>query len=240
MFCTVYALFYGKYFDLHKRLIDSLMKYLPPGEARVVCWANTVRQETLNELYKLRDHFGASSMVIDSKENVPKYIAMRKMYHEVAKPDTDWILWLDDDTYIVKKDWWKRTKDFLQSTPDACYVGQKWYVHHLDGQWDFIKASKWFQGLEPELLGTKTPGVMKPGVWFMTGGYVWLRTCLMENLNWPDPRLSHNGGDTLLGEAVRQFGLPRHHYDYGVAVNKARRRGLSESPAGAKNTNFRR
>jgi len=240
MFCTVYALFYGKFLALHKRLIDSLKKHLPPEKVRLVCWANTVRKETLDELEKLRAHFGETALVIDSKENVPKYEAMRTMYHDIAEPKTEWILWLDDDTYITKPDWWKKTKMFLQSTPDACYVGQKWYVHHLGGQWDFIKESSWFKGLEPEMLGTKKKGVKKPGVWFMTGGYVWLKTALMKNLNWPDVRLSHNGGDTLLGEAVRQQGLPRHHYDYGVAVNRARRRGRSDSPAGSKNKKVRR
>lgn len=240
MLCTVYALFYGTYFKLHKRLIDSLIAHLPVGEARVVCWANVVGPDTLTALEKLRDHFGNESMVIDSKENVPKYIAMRKMYHELSVPDTEWILWLDDDTYINKSDWWERTTTFIKSSPDVCYFGQKWYVHHLDGQWDFIKDSAWFQGVEPEMLLTRNGITKKPGIWFMTGGYVWLKTSLMQALNWPDTRLSHNGGDTLLSEAVRQKGLPRINFDYGVAVNKAKRRGLSESPAGAKNTNARR
>ena len=84
------------------------------------------------------------------------------------------------------------------------------------------------------MLPTRRRGVTKPGVSFMTGGYVWLRTDIMRQLDWPDERLNHNGGDTLLGEAIRQQGLPRHHFDYGVAVNKAKRRGLSERPAGSK------
>lgn len=239
MFATVYALFYGKFIGLHQRLIDSLAAYLPPEEVRLVCWANTVRRETLDMLRGLQKKF-PNMKIIDSKENVPKYKVMRRLYHEEEPPQTPWILWFDDDTYITHADWWQKTKAFIQSTPDACYVGQRWYVHHYEGQWEFIKQSDWFLGRSPDMLPTKTKGVNRPGVKFLTGGYVWLRTDIMKKLDWPDKRLSHNGGDTLLGEAIRQHGLKWHHYHYGVAVNKARRRGISEAPAGAKNKKVRR
>ena len=232
MFATVYVLFYGRYPELHKRNIDSLRKHLPKDDSRLVCWANTVCNETISELCALTKEF-PNALLVDSDENVPKYKAMQQLYYEQAPPESDWILWLDDDTYITESDWWKKTKGFIQSDPSTCYVGQRWYVHHLKGQWEFIAKSKWFRGKHPEMLPTKKQGVKKPGIWFMTGGYVWLKTSLMQLLNWPDPRLSHNGGDTLLGEAVRQQGLPRHHFDYGVAVNKAKRRGLHEKPAGS-------
>ena len=232
MFATVYVLFYGKYFELHKRIIDSLRHNLPKDDVRLVCWANTVCNETIGMLYGLRHEYPNANL-IDSDKNVPKYAVMRKLYHGETAPETPWILWLDDDTYITKPDWWEKTKYFLKTTRDACYVGQRWYVHHLEGQWDFIKAAKWFRKKEPEMLPTKRRGVTKPGIWFMTGGYVWLRTDVMQMLEWPDERLNHNGGDTLLGEAIRQQGLPRHHFDYGVAVNKAKRRGMHEKPAGS-------
>jgi GT2 family glycosyltransferase len=240
MFATVYVLFYGKYHNLHKRMIDGLRQYLPRDDARLVCWANTVCNETMSELFKLQAHFTTQCRVVDSNENVPKYRVMRKLYHEQEPPQTPWILWMDDDTYIMRPNWWSKTKAFLKSDPKICYVGQKWYVHHEAGQWDFIKASPWFRGKKPEMLPTRQKGVKKPGVWFMTGGYVWLRTDVMKSLDWPDQRLNHNGGDTLLGEAIRQQGLPRHHFDYGVMVNKAKRRGLSEAPAGATNKRLRR
>jgi len=239
VFARAYVLFYGQYTDLHKRIIDSMRKYMPKEECRPVFWANTVSDETLYMLYELSQEFEAAH-VVNSAENVPKYKAMRQLYHGEHKPYAPWILWMDDDTYIVKPDWWKKTKAFLQSDPMISYVGQKWYVHHADGQWDFIKAASWFKGKEPEMVPTKTKGVKKPGIWFMTGGYVWLKTGVMKALNWPDQRLNHNGGDTLLGEAIRQQGLPRHHFDYGVMVNKAKRRGLSEAPAGATNKRLRR
>jgi hypothetical protein len=87
---------------------------------------------------------------------------------------------------------------------------------------------------------TKKPGVKAPGITFATGGYWWLRTDVIRQLDWPDERLSHNGGDTLLGEAIRQQGWPFHKNNYGVKVNAAPRRGLHEAPAGSSNPNERR
>ena len=240
MFATIYVLCYGDYVALHERALDSLNRALPAGEdVNVVVWCNQLSPRAKKAIDHMVGHFagGSSWHLYPSTENTPKYQAMRELWwhaHEYFRPQGQWTLWLDDDTYITEKDWWKKTKLFLQHDPSVCYVGQKWYVHHQPGQWDFIKAAPWFKGKSPELLPTKKRGVTKPGIWFMTGGYVWLRTDVMRGLDWPDVRLNHNGGDTLLGEAIRQQGLPRHHFDYGVAVNKAKRRGLSERPAGSK------
>lgn len=239
MLATIYVLCYGNYIDLHRRLFSSLAARLPTGEARVVVWGNQLGDRSLDYVWSsvrsFNDHwFNASS------ENVPKYKVMRQLWHGVGTaPTTPWILWLDDDTYITQPDWWRKTSDFLRSKEDASYVGQIWYVHHLPGQWEFISKSSWFKGKPPEQVPTRKKGVTQPGVKFATGSYVWLKTDVMKQLDWPDARLNHNGGDTLLGEAVRQLGLPRYHYDYGVMVNKAKRRGFHEKPAGS-DVNVRR
>lgn len=241
MFATIYVLCYGDYAELHRRVMNSLSEFLPrhgnlvdENECRVVVWCNQVSSDGLLAIRSAANSIGHCK-VIQHHGNMPKYQVMRTLWRtEDTRPKSKWVLWLDDDTYITKPDWWAKTRAFLGSTPDACYVGQRWYVHHLEGQWDFIKAAKWFKGAEPEMLPTRKKGVKKPGIWFMTGGYVWLKTDLIDRLDWPDERLVHNGGDTLLGEAVRQQGLPRHRFDYGVAVNKAKRRGRSDRPAGTK------
>ena len=52
-------------------------------------------------------------------------------------------------------------------------------------------------------------------------------------INWPDPRLRHCGGDTLLAEALRQHGFRLNKFNYGVATQqREKRRGLTEKPAG--------
>lgn len=233
MFATVYVLCYGNYITIHRRVLNSLVRYLPHDEARVVVWGNELGSVSRGYIEAALRSF-KSSWFYAYDGNMPKYKVMRKLWHEDQEtaPQTPWILWLDDDTYISQPDWWKKTQDFLGERADTQYAGQLWYVHHLPGQWDFIKESSWFKGVPPEMLPTRA-GPPKPGIRFATGSYLWLRTDTMRLLNWPDQRLNHNGGDTLLGEAVRQHGVPRRHCAYGVLVNKAKRRGFSEKPAGS-------
>lgn len=162
-------------------------------------------------------------------ENIPKYVRMRYTFQRLLNENVDWLVWFDDDSWIEKADWLPKTLAYLEAKKheNVCYVGQPWYVHHLPGQWEFIQQSSWYRGKPPEIIKDK------PGVNFAQGAYWWLRADVARQLAWPDIRLSHNGGDTLLGEAVRQQGLPFHKFYYGVRVNDAPRRGVSETPAGS-------
>lgn len=224
----VYALLYGDYPLLHRRLLGSLERFSNSVDIRL--WCNTLGPASR----KIVDACGRSIRVYHSSENVPKYKVMRELFSECKGPEhspSDWVVWFDDDAHIVSNDWLIRMESYIQSHPEAVYVGQPWFVHHLPGQWDFIKASPWFKGREPEMVPASAKRV--PGVTFAQGSYWWLRGDVLRNLDWPDVRLSHNGGDTLLGEAIRQAGLPFHKYCYGVKLNDAPRRGLRERPAGS-------
>ncbi len=236
-FVTVYVLCYGDHYELHKRLMHSLARFLPSDEARVVVWGNELSKRceqlirtTLNEFEDRWFHAHPG--------NMPKYMVMRYLWHDnrATVPTTPWTLWLDDDTHIVSPAWWGHVKTFLSVKKDenVCYAGFKWFVHHLPGQWKFIEEAAWYKGVPTEMCSTRTPKMKKPGITFANGAYVWLRTDVLKQLNWPDPRLVHNGGDTLLGEAIRQQGLPFHPLKFGVKGNDAKRRGLSERPAGSK------
>jgi hypothetical protein len=232
-FATIYGLLYGSDHRLHTRFLQSLYRFAPFDEVVFHFWCNTVCKQTQDLLRRyVRD--GMPATYYFSEENVKKYKLMRDLFHHTAQPDTPWIVWFDDDSYIDKGDWWSKTKAHITKTGDDCYyMGQPWYVHHLPGQWDFIRAASWFKNKPPELCPTRNKKVKKPGITFAQGAYWWLRTDIMTMLDWPDPRLNHNGGDTLLGEAIRQQGLPLTKFHYGVAINKAKRRGFHEKPAGS-------
>lgn len=229
---VVCALLYGDYPELHNRLIGSMLTAIPPA-TRVKFWLNQVCQSTFDLVMKLPANYEIHTTC---PNNTPKYQAMRQMFQSVKEGAWRWVLWLDDDTWFNKPDWFKVTADYLErkQMENICYVGQTWFVHHLPGQEKFIADSPWYHGRPSELIQGK------PGVNFHTGGYVLLRTDLLKRLDWPDVRLSHNGGDTLLGSAVWQLGWPRHHFDYGIKVNDAKRRGRSEAPAGSVNLTARR
>lgn len=234
-FATIYGLLYGDDHRLHRRLLSSLVDHAPPDEVDVRLWCNALCAKSTALVGKMITcrHGRLNVAAQFDPHNKPKYKAMKLMFHESWVPETPWVVWFDDDSYIDKADWWAKTVETVQSDPEICYMGQPWYVHHLPGQWEFIQQAAWFKGKPPELCPTRNPKVKKPGITFAQGAYWWLRTDVMKRLDWPDPRLNHNGGDTLLGEAVRQCDLPFTKFHYGVAVNKAKRRGFHERPAGS-------
>jgi hypothetical protein len=231
-FATIYALLFGNYYPLHIRLLTGLKKRVPPNQAKVVIWGNQVGEATKVWLAK---NWILDWPVLMSTENVPKYRAMRRLFHSYP-PQSEWVVWFDDDTRLVEESWWFTTRRYIEDHhgENICYVGEPWYVHHLPGQWDFIQKATWFKGRPPEQCPTRMRGVTKPGITFAQGAYWWLRTDVLKALDWPDKRLNHNGGDTLLGEAVRQQGLPFHKFSFGVKVNDASRRGMQERPAGSR------
>jgi len=230
---AVYGLIYGDYFDLHKRFVESLMKALPfedlcNGNIRVTLYGNQPGARTL-------DLMSASTGFrwLHSAENLPKYKLMREKLFDVTSPDDyDWMVWFDDDSWITDTaNWWNRMMQLIESKKDEniCYIGEPWYWNWRGNQWKFVTESSWFRNVPPEVdaRGRKR-------VTFAQGGLWWLRRDVRKLLDWPDVRLSHNGGDTLLGEAVRQQRLPFHKVgkSVGFKTNDAERRGLSETPAG--------
>ena len=228
---AVFCLLYGPHPILHERLISSLKRNVPHG-AWVFPWLNDVPEST----YKLFEPAVSRNWQlknVQTGKNVPKYQAMREMFAQVRLLQLQqfkWFVWFDDDSHVVADDWWEKTISFIASkeSENICYFGQRWLWHWRPGQWEFVERAKWSKHLPPVIVKGK------PGLMFATGAYWWLRTDVVQQLNWPDERLVHNGGDTLLGEAIRQNGLPFHNFSYGVKVNDARRRGRSDKPAGMK------
>lgn len=224
MTARILALLYGPHLDLHKRILDSFRSYVPKT-VPITLWLNKVERSTKDRVAEENGRYD----VVDSPENVKKYVAMRAMMNRFDISRPDWWIWFDDDSHIVNSHWWDVMSEFIERRhrENICYIGQRWFVHHLPGQWDFISKASWFRGKPAELIKGR------PAVNFATGGYWWLRADVQKMLDWPDVRLGHNGGDTLLGVAIHQNGLPFHQCDYGVKINDGKRRGFSEAPAGS-------
>jgi len=214
---SAYLLLYGDFYDLHDAILTDLQHRAPP-QMDLMVWCNQVCGRTLDRLKKIR------CTVIDSSDNVPKYPAMRWMFGRGVRHD--WILWLDDDTRIVAEDWWQKTAPLL-SRKGVHYIGQCWVCGDIANRIPFVQASKWYRGKPPAVIKGRR------AIEFAIGGYWWLRKSTQQLIDWPDPRLRHCGGDTLLAEAVRQQDLPFTNFAYGIKVQqKVSRRGLTEKPAG--------
>lgn len=230
---AVCVLLYADYFDLHRKILSSFLSFMP-RDAHLFIWCNQTGKRTNDYLSKIQEAF-PNAKVIYSAENKPKYLVMRELIHvKGAHPDQfDWFMWFDDDSYLKGPNFYPGLSAFIEKHLGAniCYIGQEWYIHHRGNQVEFIKQAPWYTGRPLDMKPTKSKS-LQPAAVFATGGWWMLRMDVLRTLDWPDRRLSHNGGDTLLGVAVQQQGLSLHNYSAHVAINQAPRRGISDKRAG--------
>jgi hypothetical protein len=226
---TLFMLVYGDYPGMHKQAIAPLL-LLDPAKVSVRLWLNAVCLETFDWLLQ---HAPKHWIIYISSQNPPKYPVMRKLFTDPANPIvTPWVTWFDDDTNIACSDWLTTVEAFIKMDKTVTYFGIRYWKEHLPGVASWIQGAKWYTNRPFFRAGKK--GKRRQGIYFMRGSYWWLKTSVLRELDWPDTRLRHNGGDTALAEAIWQAQLPQHTYAYGIAPELAPRRGRSESPAGSR------
>lgn len=233
---SICVLLYGDHLSLAERCLSSISG--TPGFADNVA---DVRLG-LHALGSYSRHFvmrwsrelaaqGTQVLHYVPRNNIYKYPTMRRMVHDRENPVSDYVMWFDDDSYLTQEtDFWERVKAVMVN---ANMVGQKWTLRMQGNQKKWIKSQPWFN---PEL------GLPKSGKFsFCQGGWWTIRSDDLRELNWPVPELCHCGGDSMLGEAVRQKGYSINKFDYGVRINadesgshsSASRRGHSERVIGS-------
>lgn len=151
-----------------------------------------------------------------SPTNLYKEPMARLMFHDDPLT-TEYAIWFDDDSF-VEAGWWQALLPLLEQRID--YLGQPWWVPYLPGQQEMIQAQPWYRAVPFEVRQGK------PGVNFMTGGFLAIRSACLREADFPDVHarwqgrdLKQYGGDTLLGEIARQLGWGRATHDAGVRVN---------------------
>lgn len=237
---TVCILIYGDYPDLAQRALSTLLGSIPANtEVRV--GLNEVSDATLDVVadrldITLEDLLDAAlgGTVVSSNgrtvrvyrhvENAFKYPVMREMFYQPPL-QTEWMLWLDDDTWFQRTDWLDQFHAIINRA-GALYAGEEWLFPFPPSYQRAVQKAAWYTGRAPRLNRKGEPHIA-----FFTGGFFFLAKRALYMLAWPDRRLKHNGGDTLLGEACYQAGIPRVKLPTkaaGVMVNAAKRRGYSE------------
>lgn len=246
-FATVLVLLYGDHTNLHRKCLTAIKDSIPATTPlRIglndVCEATCTWLEGgyLDPQMLVPGTLAAGNVMrgieqgrilyySTQNENLKKYPMMQRMLWE-DPIKTPWAVWFDDDTIVAQDSPWWLELEKMAKVKSNMYLGEPWWVHYLPGQWDFIKGRSWFKGKEPQLVRGK------PGIGFHTGGFVAIRTKILKALQWPDESLLHNGGDTLLSEAVRQMGGKINKFPtkkLGLHVNSQPRRGYREAPAGS-------
>lgn len=239
---TICTLLYGPYVDLHQRVLNSVVQSTDPKMYKLRIGLNEICKETRAWLKKFQEkHSDIQMDFYDSVDNIKKYPMMRRMFHDPDNPiDTRWILWLDDDSHIVEKDWLVRLSHCMRENYGHGFnmYGKRYFYEISNSHIKWIQEAEWY-GERPFRIHRKKD--KKTGkekqrfkVDFATGGFWAIEASWIKEWNWPDPRINHNGGDIMMGEAVYQTGGDVKNWDYGVKISDAKRRGFSEKIAGAK------
>ena len=240
---SVCVLLYGDHLSLTQRCLESIRERLAEGQgyiadfrvalndvipataAYVLAWGQSVAQSHDIPTHLYRTNY-----------NSFKYPIMRRMFYDESRPLSEYVMWFDDDSFLVGgDDWWKTTADSLG---DADMTGQTWFHPIVGNQWEWIQHQPWYN----ESVGSPTVTKGKAGYKFCQGGWWIAKSQMLVDNDWPIPEIKHCGGDSMLGELIRHKGYTINEYFDGVRINaddqgrhsKMPRRGYSETPVGAK------
>jgi tetratricopeptide (TPR) repeat protein len=224
---TVCILTFGDYLPLFRRCLDSVLRHSPAGKIELRLGFNeapasleylprvlpvvggTLESRTLPGGGQRGSYVSRDGLLVrfwDSPVNLYKEPMARFMFHDVPLT-TDYAVWLDDDSF-VEEGWWQALCPLFDRGVD--YIGQAWWVDLLPGQEDMIRAQPWYRGVPLEHRAGR------PGVWFMTGGFMAIRSERLRDANFPDtePACRGNGAD----------GCGAHHAGAGGGVFRRRER----------------
>lgn len=220
---TVCVLFYGDHPHLAKRFFSRLVRHTPLQRLTLRIGCNAISPATRDIIERYRAEVFSESVLIDSARNLYKDVMMRRLFRD--KPiETKWTIWFDDDSYVFRDDWLQSLSMGIESHPRAVMCGKVFHVHPGEEDLEFVRTAPWFCGL-PFQRSMQRKGQTDPVFTFIAGGFWAIRTSVIAELDWPDPRLVQRADDYLLGEALRQNGLAIFQSYSGVAVNQAERRG---------------
>lgn len=226
---TICVLAYGPHAALADRLLGSLYTNTDPRLFQLRAGLNEAGPTTRRLFRDYSAQFNNVTLFTSSK-NIFKYPMMRRMFYEPAL-STLWTIWCDDDTHFTRHDWLQRLGLRIECSPDVSMWGKPYVLWRRDKFiLDWIRAASWYRGLRC-VRGKDPKGKDAAKFSFATGGFWAIRTDVLRQLNWPDPRLVHVTGDFLLGEALRQNHLRIGRFDYGVKINDAPRRNPGEAVA---------
>lgn len=237
---TVCGLSYGNHHDIAIRCLESIYRYLDPRLFRLRYALNEPSDKMRARVLAFLEDKSNVERVYEATPQIYKYPMMRRMFHDPALPiTTDWLMWFDDDSHIVDRDWIARLghkvdEVFLNQDeryPNGYHMFGKVYYFHLRGkQWDWLKQADWYTGRPLHKDNSKRPPMDKSD--FCTGGFWLVTKQAVMAANWPDQRLKHRGGDIWMGVALQQQGFGVAQVYQGVLISDAKQRGYNENIAG--------
>jgi GT2 family glycosyltransferase len=221
---TISVVFYGNHPSLCRRFLEALYRCTDPKTFQLRAGMNAVCQET-RELVRAASEKNGNILFIDSEKNLYKNPMMRRLFYETPL-ETEWTIWFDDDSYVTGPQWMLDLALAMERESSTDLFGHLMHVE-VDAQLEsFITTSKWYRGVarrQHEEHG-------RPIIRFPVGGFWAARTMRLQEINWPDPRLTLYHEDFIMGEAMRQNGIEPFPFDSGVRISDAPHRAPSDIP----------
>ena len=219
---TICMLTYGANAKLAERFVTSLYATVDASLFQLRVGLNEVEDGTRKLFDDFALRFGNIQLFIEP-QNRFKSPLMRRMFYDPSI-GTEWVIWCDDDTHFVRADWFQRLCLKIEQHPTIDMWGMIHKLWRRDGTiQDWIQAASWYRNL-PLVRGQDLDGNDAVEFVFATGGFWAIRTEILRQLDWPDPRLVQAHDDFLLGEALRQSNLTMGSFYSGVKINDAPRR----------------
>lgn len=194
---SVCAVLYGDHTPLARKLLESLR--VNAHVANVRLGLNAVSSKTRNYVHSWAAGQAKAQPVFifepEDNQNIGKYPLMRQMfrYGELA----DRIMWFDDDSYVdplAGAKWWRIANDVSEK---QIQVGAVHLIMQRKKQHVVIARQPWYTG---------KPINARHRFKFVTGGWWIGDTKFITKWDYPFADLYHNGGDSILGELLRQQG----------------------------------
>jgi hypothetical protein len=154
-----------------------------------ICCAETVA--TLQDMFKN----GEIDSLFLSNHNINKDPMMRLL---IDRADTDYVIWLDDDSHFTNTAWPTFFDEFV-ANESFDVAGHVFYSHPHAEYVKFREARPWWRGneyfIEEEHVRT---------TWFPTGGLFMARTAYLREHDFPDRLMIKKMDDILLGDMASQ------------------------------------
>lgn len=217
---------YGDYVNIAKRCLDSVIN-LSSQNLNIHVGLNECGADTKNYCRNLLDNNKITTL-IESNININKDPMMRKLIDCV---NSDYFLWLDDDTFPTKEGWDNLVLESLNKEYD---VGGFTHVSNRNsyaGYKNFLEKRPWFHSWE-KYKSYKDSNLQNDHIPFPIG-FLWVgKTKYFLKNNFPDKYMIKKCDDMLLGEMIYQTDANFYHlgelWDY-FDKNTSPRRGFGES-----------
>jgi len=192
--CTV---LYGDYPHLAEKLLRSLRDTVHTKDIRI--GLNSVSNETRKYVHGWAvSNMAAQPIFVfeeENEKNIGKYPLMRQMFQfpEIGTK----IMWFDDDSYLdhtVSESWWDGA---LKLANQHTQVGAIHSIRQRGKQFEAIKHQPWY---------ANKPLNHTHRFKFATGGWWIADKQFLQAWDYPFLAIHHNGGDSILGELIRQRG----------------------------------